>query len=299
MQTLYLLNPLSNEGRAPQMWEKLRKKHKELPKEFVDITKIADLTKYLDTKRPDLVVIAGGDGTINSVCYSVLNSKHNPPLAVLPFGFGNAISFCLGVETPEKALHVIEKQERKVAIDIFQTNIPEHPIGFFNISVGFDARIVYNRMNFRYIGFRSYILSALRSFFFHKENAIKFTVNNTTFEATASSLMIANTPVLGQNILAAEDAKLNDGLLDCTLFSTKYDYLRNLRLKGFKHPLYTKMGKVHFKTTKIRVDGEPFIQIDGDPLILKHPLEVEIFPSKITFLRNTSEHIESTRRAFL
>lgn len=297
---LFLLNPYSNEGKAKKNWLKAAKRISFLPKKPIEVTVGSDFTKIIQDFKPKVIAIAAGDGTINVICNTVLKLPHKPVLAILPLGFGNALAYCLGVESMEKAVYVLTKKPKTITIDILKTNIPQKEIGIFNISVGFDARIIHIRDNYRYIGLRSYALSAVRGFFTHPENEMKLTIDqNVELRATASSLVIANCPVIGQNYVIASGAKLNDGVLDCTLFSTKYAYLTNLRLKGFKHPFYSEMGKVHFKARHIRVEGEPFVQIDGDPIMSTQGLEVEIAPSQLTFLRNIKENIDMPYQPFI
>ncbi len=297
---LFLLNPHSNEGKAKKNWKKAAKRFPILPKNPVEVTGESDVTKIINEYKPKIIAIAAGDGTINTVCNIVLKLRQKPLFAILPLGYGNALAYCLGVETMEKAVNVLTKKPKTITIDILKSNVPQKEIGIFNISVGFDARIIHIRDNYRYIGLRSYALSGIRGFFTHPEKEMKFTIDRSvTLNATASSLVIANCPVIGQNYVIAPDAKLNDGLLDCTLFSTKYAYLTNLRLKGFKHPLYSEMGKVHFKARHIRIEGEPFVQIDGDPVMNTRALEVEISPNQLTFLRNKKENIDIPYQPFI
>lgn len=296
---LYVINPHANEGHALGLWNKSRQKFNILPKDPVDITAIS-LEDVIAERKPKLIVIAGGDGTINAVARIVFGMSQKPLLAVLPFGFGNALSYCLGVETMKKAVDVIEKREHTVTVDLLRTDIPDHSVGVFSVSVGFDARIVFNRQHFRYIGFRSYILSAIRSLVFHPEQEITFTIDRkVTLSARASSLVIANCPVIGQNYIVSPNAKLNDGLLDCTLFSTKYDYITNLRFRGFKHPLYSELGKVRFKASHLKIEGEPYVQIDGDPVVQREGIEIEVVPSQLTFLRNEDKKINQMYLPFV
>ncbi len=298
-EIVYLINPKSNEGNAMKLWRKMIKQYDFLPKEPLDITRIS-LEKEVKKRQPKLIVIAGGDGTINAVCSLLCTMEKKPCLAILPFGFGNALSYCFGVESMEKAIAVIKKPQHSVTIDLLQTNIAKHSIGVFNLSVGFDARIVFNRQHYRYIGIRSYILSAIRSFVLHPEQEITLTIDKkVTLTAKASSLVIANCPVIGQNYIVSPNAKLNDGLLDCTLFSTKYDYLTNLRFQGFKHPLYSELGKVRFKASHVRIEGEPYVQIDGDSVIQKEGIEIGIAPMQITFLRNSNSEINQLYLPFV
>jgi len=166
------------------------------------------------------------------------------------------------------------------------------PTGVFTMGVGFDGQIVHSRTIYRYIGLRSYTVSIIRSFFEHRNRPIILTIDHSAeLTATISSLVLTNAPTLGKHFLLAEHAKLNDGLLDGIIFSSHYAYLTNLRLRGFKHPLYTEENKVFFKAKHIRIDGEPYAQIDGDALHLKQALEIEVIPQAVTFLRNTNENI--------
>src|SRR5579863_1979075 len=200
-EILYVINPKSNEGNCIKLWQKIKKRYQFLPDNPVDITSVS-VEKVIRERKPTLIVIAGGDGTINTVCSAVFSLQKKIPLAILPFGFGNALSYCLGVETVEKALDVIQKKRHTVTVDILKTNIPHHTLGVFSVSVGFDARIVFNRQHFRYIGFRSYILSALRSLVFHPEQEITFIIDKKVKQtARVSSLVISNCPVIGQNYI--------------------------------------------------------------------------------------------------
>ncbi|MGH7203145.1 MAG: diacylglycerol/lipid kinase family protein [Candidatus Levyibacteriota bacterium] len=296
---IYLINPKSNEGNSVRLWEKLQRSYSFLPEQPVDLTRI-HLKSYLQERSPEVIAIAGGDGSINAVCDAVSGMQKKPLLTVIPFGFGNAISYCLGVETVEKAMDVLQKQPKTVTIDLLHTNIPKHSIGVFNMSAGFDARVVFNRQHHKYIGIRSYVLSAVQSLISHPEQEITITIDKTvTLTARATSLVIANCPVIGQNYIVSPAAKFNDGLLDCTLFSSKYAYITNLRFRGFKHPLYSELGKVRFKASHIQIEGEPYVQVDGDPIVHKGPLEIEILPAQVTFLRNEDEAINQMYLPFV
>lgn len=291
--TLFLLNPFSNESTGKKRWQVIQGRYSFLPKEPIDVTKIANLSAFLAEKQPEMIVIVGGDGTVNKVCQAVLSLKKKPKLALLPIGFGNALSYCLGVETLEKAVGVIKNPQESLTIDLFKTTIPEVPIGVFTMGVGFDRQIVHTRMYHRYIGVRSYVLSIIQSYFTHVDKQLTLTIDGeTTITTTASALILANAPIIGRNFLLSDSAKLNDGLLDCTLFSSHYAYITNFRIRGFKHPLYSEKNKVHFQAKRISISGEQFAQVDGDPAIHVKPIEIEVLPKAITFFRNSISQID-------
>lgn len=306
---LFFLNPKSNDGYSIWSWKSAREKYSVLPKDPIDITKVENLSKFIKEDNPEIVAIAGGDGTINSVCTAVYKLKKKPLLTILPFGRGNALSYCFGIETADKAIDVLFKQPKMVDIDIMKTSDKNYPFGIFNISAGFDARVIHNRMYNKYIGFKSYVLSSIRSVLRHQEQQIRFTIDHgVTLRATASSIVVAKSPIIpllnflpfiDKDYVISQDAKLNDGFLDCTLFSSKYAYMSNLRLKGFKHPLYSEMGKVHFKARHIKIEGEPYVQVDGDPILQKGELEIEIVPQALSFLRNTDRAIDKNYLPFI
>jgi diacylglycerol kinase (ATP) len=289
--TLFLINPQANEKEALKVWERKKKKLPLLPTP-IDLTTIPVLSDFIKEKNPRLIIIGGGDGTINVVCNAILEIKHKPTLAILPLGFGNALSSSLGVETLEKAYDVIAHQPLSVAIDLFHTSLSDMPIGVFTMGVGLDGQIVHARTFFRYIGLRSYTVSVIRSFFEHRNKPMIITIDHDVqLTATVSSLVLTNAPTLGKHFLLAEHAKLNDGFLDGIIFSSHYAYLTNLRLRGFKHPLYSEENKVFFKAKHLRIDGEPFAQIDGEALQLKQALEIQVLPKAVTFLRNIDKKI--------
>jgi len=295
---LFLHNPLSNEGRSQRAWQDAAAQFPLLPVKPVNILAIANLSEFIASTHPEVIAIAGGDGTINSVCQAVLSLEKKPLLAILPFGFGNALSYCLGVEQIGHALESLQHRTHRVTIDLMKLNSTDWPIGVFNISIGFDARIVHYRQDQKYIGFRSYVMSGIRSYIDHQPKELTITVDHhLILKATTSSLIIANCPIIGQNYVVADDARLNDGYLDCTLFSTKFAYLANLRLKGFRHPLYTGLGKVRFKAKHIKITQEPYVQVDGEPLFLNKSLTIDVLPKSVTFLRH--EHIPKEYEAFL
>src|SRR5438309_1186821 len=104
---IVLYNSLSNEGKAQKNWGKIAKQYPKLAVNAFDVTKITKLVQFLQKASSEMIVIAGGDGTVNTVAQAVLSLDKKPKLTILPLGFGNALSYCFGVETIEKALAVI------------------------------------------------------------------------------------------------------------------------------------------------------------------------------------------------
>ena len=60
---LFLINPKSKNGNATKIWKNACKKYTFLQDNPVDITKI-NIASTIETMKPKLVVMTGGDGTI-------------------------------------------------------------------------------------------------------------------------------------------------------------------------------------------------------------------------------------------
>lgn len=286
--TLYLFNSLSNGGRSIKSWDSLRLTHTFLPETPHDVTKISNLSKFLKERSPKFVVVAGGDGTVNSVASVIMKLADKPTIAVLPIGFGNALSYNLGVDDLDKSLEVITSKRRTLSLDVIKTNIEKLPYGLFAVSIGFDAHVVLDKDSkfLKRINPYSYILSAISVFVKHKPKSLKVVVDEKfEIETLAASILVANGPIIGKNIFISENAQFNDGLLNCTIFMSKSSYLKNFRYKGIKHPLYKENeGKVTFSAKHLRISGESHVQVDGDATVMNKPIELSIADTRLKFL---------------
>lgn len=278
---LFLINPKSNDGHSLRYWRQITRHFPELKESLKVTASDIKLLKLIKDNQPKYVAVAAGDGTINYIVRRLLKIKnHRPILSIIPLGYGNALAYNLGFDSAYSALDALINQNHFQKIDIIKTNNRHHPVCLFNISIGYDAQIVRYTQKTRYIGLKSYLISAIRSFFDYVPKTLRITVdNNTILESETESLVVANAPYIGQSFLISPTASLTNGQLDCVLFPSKYAYLTNLRFKGFPHPLYRKTGKVYFAAKEIVVESVPYLQIDGDPVIHRLPLKLSILPN--------------------
>jgi len=74
--------------------------------EIDDIAHIPDILRQFERTKPDLLVISGGDGTVQATLTSIINDKpfaNAPAIAILPSGKTNMIAADLGLKgKPEK-----------------------------------------------------------------------------------------------------------------------------------------------------------------------------------------------------
>lgn len=71
--------------------------------------------KLRDNTQTDVIVIAGGDGSIRNVCLHLLNNNYqNETLAILPFGTANNIALHLGYHLKSSLSQICKKWDEKI-----------------------------------------------------------------------------------------------------------------------------------------------------------------------------------------
>ena len=154
---IIIINPISGIGRQKTV-EKLAKKF--LDAEKYDYTfayseyagHAVEIARMAVEDRYEIVVAVGGDGSINEVVSSIVNSS--VALGVIPTGSGNGLAHHLKIPIRiKKALKVIN-QNHQTQIDtaIIQGR------SFASVSgVGYDAKIAHQFSNSKRRGFFSYL----------------------------------------------------------------------------------------------------------------------------------------------
>lgn len=127
-------NPLSTRNRAimPRIRKILESAHDAFHYELDDITAVPDALKKISSVKPAVLVVNGGDGTLQAVMSSLINDApfddEPPPIFVLPSGKTNMVAEDLGAaKGPERLLRrIIEITERS---EIADSVVRRHLIG--------------------------------------------------------------------------------------------------------------------------------------------------------------------------
>ena len=235
----------------------------------------------------ELILAAGGDGTINEVANGMLYSS--VPLAVLPGGTANVLGRELGL--PMNLERSIRRFDRLVTQTISIGGLRfgnARPRGFLCMAgVGLDADIV-SRLNLDlkaaagklayYIGGFSQVLRTLPEF----EVIVDGQVHQASFA------LISRVRNYGGDLEIARGASLLRNDFEVVLFRGRLamqyiPYLVGVALKRVQHFPGCTVLRGH-KVTCQRPTGEPvYVQLDGE-LAGKVPLTAEILPDALTLL---------------
>jgi lipid kinase YegS len=165
----------------------------------------------------DLVIAAGGDGTLNEVAHGLmdLSTAARPILGVVPLGTANDFATGCGIpRDPEQALALcMEGQE--VAIDIGKAN--EH--WFLNAaSIGFGAEITATTPPElkRLLGPAAYTVmgAILATNVRHRHYQGKLILPDREITGTGPLAIVGNGRQTGGGVQVASRARIDDGLLD-------------------------------------------------------------------------------------
>lgn len=181
-------------------------------------------------KHPDLVICAGGDGTLNEAVKGNLERQDRLLLAPLPLGTTNDVGMMYGLKKDYvKNLELLLQGVRK-KVDIGTIN--KHPFvyiaAFGNIT---NISYVTPHSLKRKFGHFAYVLQGVKEFFKKTEKYdLQYKINGKTYKGTYSFIFITNTTTIGGKKNIYSNIKLNDRLLEVAFLKsyTKKDLLKTL-----------------------------------------------------------------------
>ncbi len=229
------------------------------------------ICRELATKGERLVVVVGGDGTLNEAINGV--AKTETSIGFIPAGTTNVAA---------KELNIIEDYEG-AALQILKGKVQELNLGIINnryfllmAGAGFDGETVYglNSTLKRLSGKGAYILSGLKVWI--RGDLEKFSVKTDMDEYECYTVIVCNSACYGGTFKVCPDASpFSDTLYVCIMPNgSRKDILRYVGgvLLG-RHLRYKDL--IYTSSDRVLIEGGPHIQIDGD-YFGKGPAEVRL-----------------------
>ena len=236
-------------------------------------------TEILETKAPghagtlacemlnrhcDLLVVCGGDGTINEVV-SAIPASPPFPLAVLPGGTANVLGRELGIPlSPSLALSTALKRKIKL-VDVGEMTAFRNRRFTFAAGVGLDAWAVHKaRSEFKAItGIVGYVVAVAKSIAHYEFPEFTVAINGDSYKAT--SCIVCNARGYGGGLSFCPDADMTDGLLDVMIIEGVHRAsLAGFLLSARFRPGMTPSWIRRIRTKELRVDGPSTIRIQTD-----------------------------------
>ncbi|NLY91280.1 MAG: diacylglycerol kinase family lipid kinase [Firmicutes bacterium] len=216
MKVKVIINPVAGRGRASQAKSQILRALLEYDVELhLEETKgphhAAEIARQAVQGGFDLIIVAGGDGTVNQVVNGM--GEERVPLGVLGCGTGNDFAAALQMPAdPVAAVHQIMNG------DICRVDLCRVNQRYFvsSAGIGFDGEVAFHvNEGFRWArGKTAYLCSVFKTLFSYRPRRIKLTVDGLVMEFNSLLVAITNSPTYGGGLKINPEARLNDGYFD-------------------------------------------------------------------------------------
>lgn len=287
-----------NPHAANKKWQRnvlLRKYlQKNLPGEIIDDPE--DKTYTVETvkklcRENDVIVAAGGDGTIADVIQGIMESGRmkDVALGIVPFGSGNAFITSLGIpKNVARAIKIINEGQTR-EIDLI--DIDGKAAAF--ASVGATAQVLVEKLQHNIPGFFGHLLASrimLKLASMEQEIEIYDGIDDAgdrfdykKLKLKVFDCVLGKASHFGYNWKVSPEAIIDDGYIDITLFE----------IPGWKYWLFFpsiyfgtfQKTQKHFKAKRIALSGRDLpVQYNGELLGIKDRVEMHILPCALKII---------------
>ncbi|MEA4906220.1 MAG: diacylglycerol kinase family lipid kinase [Chloroflexi bacterium] len=231
----------------------------------------------------DLVVAAGGDGTVSGVANGLVGTQ--VPMAIVPVGTGNVLARDRGISVNlNESLNLFSHSHAIQELDVMRINKRYYVL---NASMGLSTMIMQNtlREDKRRFGIAAYVWVGIKSVFMTRPIVFYLSVDRHKNRLRATEVLIANGTLMGwQPPMQGLNVSPCDGLLDVFVLraAAPLDFLRvGMRwLLGKPHPNPEIKHLTATHSIVIRSRRPQAVQADGE-LIGYTPIQVEIVPRSL------------------
>lgn len=263
----FIYNPYSGENSIINELDNVIKLHQEAGLSVVPyrIQKGKDLSDALDIidKTYEYILIAGGDGTVDSLVNAMKHRNINIPIGILPVGtandFGKFINMPNDIE--EACKQILES--RPVAVDVGKVNdkyfINVASTGLFtDISQKIDGNLKNT------IGKLAYYLKGIEELPNFRKLKVKLSSKECNYDGEMYLLLVFNGKTAG-NLNLAPEAEITDGKLDVIMFKAiQVIELLPLFIKLLRGEHLDSDKVVYFKTDDVYIESSEDIVTDID-----------------------------------
>lgn len=219
----------------------------------------------------EMVVAAGGDGTVRVVCSEL--ARTGVPLGIVPLGTGNLLARNLGLPLRASAAVEVALSGQDRAIDVVRVSGDELPETAFTVmgGLGFDAAIMAGASDAlkARMGWRAYVVSAVRNLRYPASRVEVSVDDGPVQRFRARTVVVGNVGLLQAGIPLLPDARFDDGLLDVVVIAPQRapDWLRVV-VRVLRRGRSTDDRLARMTGTRVLVRSrQPLArQLDGDPI---------------------------------
>jgi len=216
------------------------------------------------TSENPLVIIAGGDGTVNAVVNALTPGRAT--LAILPLGTANVLALELGIGSVADGIRRIARgSTRPLAVGLMEGEGGFSRRFLLMAGIGLDGDIVrgVRTREKRLLKKGAYLFSALRCLLKWQRGRFSLLADGRPLEC--HSVVICNGARYGGSLVLMPEADISEALLDlfCITAESRWSWLRMVFSILAGRPC--RAGDVtQLRAGQVEVGGVRSIQLDGD-----------------------------------
>jgi diacylglycerol kinase (ATP) len=231
-----------------------------------------------------LVIVAAGDGTIGDVASQLVGTS--TVLGLVPIGTMNNVARSLGIplDIDDACGLIAMGTTRHIDLGRVHTNLSAHDEYFLECAgVGLSAIGAMAGQEFEKRRWRG-LPRALKRFFQAKLGKMRIELDGTVIEASTRIVTVCNAPLMGNNMLAAPEAKMDDGYLDVSV----YDGMGDAALVShfMAASSHTPDGLKIYRARRMRITSQEEVLANVDMNISseRSVVEIEVVPAALTMI---------------
>ncbi len=288
-RALVILNPNSGQHSAETSIEEISQSLTEAQIKFeIKQTQSAQdapaWSKAAKEEGFDLVVAAGGDGTILEVVNGLLKAKSDLPLVVVPLGTGNGLARLLNLPLSIKGALQAGLEGSPVKLDV---GYLIHKDLYFLLfaGAGYDADVIKaaDREQKNKLGLAAYILELFRQLPKRRNQRLRLELDGAARTFYAHSITVFNASEFTISGLAlGPNVDPQDGLLDIVIMNdpSVWGMFKKLLQLSFAQ-LTAQEIRLKAKHIKVLPQHPLNTHADGEPLG-KTPLDIKLVPAALS-----------------
>ncbi|MBQ6847692.1 MAG: diacylglycerol kinase family lipid kinase [Clostridia bacterium] len=249
-----------------------------------------DATRKVETLKTgdyDLIVVCGGDGTLNEVITGLMRSSADVPIGYIPAGTLNEWSTGLGISKVIRtaAKDIVKGKEITLDIGKFGDKYFTYTASFgaftsASYSANQDIKNVLGQAAYFFEGIKS--LGAIKPIHLKFEADGRVIEDNFLFGAVSNSMSVGGIVKFDQSVV-----KLNDGLFEVLLIKNPSNILKlQPMLDGILKQELNRDGMEFFHTSKITVTNGEGLDwtLDGEKATSGKTLEITNCKNAVRFI---------------